>query len=885
MTSASSKLHETINAIQSEAVLPEGYDKYIDNLTKDFLEQSIQDKYHYSKILMMHILNKLDYRKKPVESFDITELKCEEQIIPNDFYYKNLAATINDFKYRRQYFSNLIDIITFGLIPSLFLMFLDEKAFDDFIELIMNLSTSEEDIDFQILLSRSIFFSPIFLQFTNSVFYQLLKSPYINLFYLDNAVINNNYFKDFQKALLNSIKTNIHMCPLTIIKFLKAFQSKSKLTLVQILKKCIFDPIIANPSIFLVNDVWISEIKNESEKISSILKFTLTDEIVEQIGEIFETNDSYFNPFLNKNNFNVDHQFIIYHRIIDMIDLVSMNQIQSILKGDEPSKDILDLIYDKGFKEYSLYSCHFDGEINPWICIRQILKKSSQFPETLNNNSENDENDNQIKLSDFLELLKNNLPKQAPIKILFNQVQSFFNENPDLFSQEELLNQLELMKEAPNIEEEKITIDEINNFPEKMKKIKNQKRFVIDEMRELFFTFITRDIKHEKIEIPFKIHVIMQKVSEFTHQFEEYLSFCKKESKIISRNHNFNNIFYHRYWQNLRFNGFLAERTELHKYDSILRDFLSKNYSKLAESYIHPIHERDKILKSVAFAMNNVQLFESQLSQTNIIFECNDDPLAKFQNFVKVFDSFAYLIQKSLHIISFQPDDKYGLEEIFLGLANPSHFISNIIYFNQFINTNSYDNYRPQFHFLLRFINERINGLIPNYNFPMFYLFKYLTFYITGDDLSLIASAYKSIMNIFNPKKTPKTEEDLNEFVQYFDKNNSVPEKFALENNFKYVDMGSVYIVNLIVCKKLRESNIEIKPNSTTFGVFASSCSDYQFEKPEEKFFKIKKLDLKIFVYRKNANLRIFDSPKFNGALLSQSDKLIINISNYIHYC
>lgn len=863
MTGIYDKIIETQSYIQSTEASSEEYDKYINNLTKVTLEQSINDKYHYSRILIMKILNKSRKKEKlPIKSFDATLLKNEEQILPASLNYDNLTTTINTLKEQKTYFANLIDIIAFNLIPSLFFMFSEENSFDIFIEFIMGLSSNEDDFDFQLLMSRSIFVSPSFLQFTYNVFYPIFKPPDHDLISLYNISLSDNYIPKFQKRIIDSIKANISTCPITIIKFLKTLKAKSKQTAVTILRKCIFDPIIANPSLFLTNDIWCSDYQDENNKISSILKESLTDDLINQIDEIMESNNSYFDPFYNKKGIEIGCNFIIYHKLIDMIDILSINQIQSILEGNKPSTDIIESIYNSNFEEFSLFSSHFEGEINPWICIKKILKNSAPFKQNLNNNEDN----NQINLSYFLQILENNLGKNNSSRILFNQIKSIFQKNQELFTQEELEKQLDLMKENNDVKE-RVTNEDIIELKKKLSIIPSMKQYAVNAIEELFFTFLTRKIGSEEIEFPTNIHQIIRNTAELTRQFENYLSNCNEKAKEISGKYNFNNIFYHRYWHNLHFKEYLNYRLDLFKYDTILSDFLSKNYLALVRSYIHPTNANNKILKSVAFALKNTSLFHSKMSQVIQIFENNDDPLSKYVKFERIFNSYLQQIRKLTNKSKLEYDDIFGLEELFLGIINPPHFISNIIYMNEFLNYVNYPNsflgIRLPIHFLIKFIEVRINELIQGFHFPIYYLsrnhVRHITIYITGNDTSLIAMAYKSAMRLVNNEKAPQTEEDLNELALGIDKN-KIPDRFILVPELEYIYMCVVNKITFKVTKQLKEKDIQEYNNEnklfyTNYGIFASSCSEYRNESPEQKFLNCKKLDVKFIVFKEGADV------------------------------
>ena len=393
------------------------------------------------------------------------------------------------------------------------------------------------------------------------------------------------------------------------------------------------------------------------------------------------------------------------------------------------------------------------------------------------------------------------------------------------------------------------------------------KQFAVNAIEELFFTFLTRKIDSEEIEFPTNICNIVQNTVELTRQFENYLSNCTEKAKEISGKYNFKNILYHRYWHNLHFNEYLSYRIDLFKYDTMLSDFLSKNYIALVKSYIHPTNANNKILKSVAFALKNTSMFHSKMSQVIEIFENNDDPLSKYVKFERILDSYLLQIQKLTNKKKLETDDIYGLEELFLGLINPPHFISNIVYMNEFLNyvnyPNSFLDVRFPIRFLFEFIESRINGLMQGYHCPIYYIsrnhVRHITIYITGNDTSLTAMAYKSAMKLVACEKAPQTKEDLNELALGIDRN-SIPDRFILIPELEYIDLCVVNKITYKVTKRFKEKDIPENNNEnkifyTNYGIFASSCNEYRNESPEQKFLNSRKLDVKFIVFKEGADV------------------------------
>lgn len=314
-------------------------------------------KRRYSITTLFYILNKGNHQKKlpflSVDSFYESDTISDKFIINNSWKYNQLKSTLQILKEKQNENSNLTDIITFSIVPSLFLFFIDEQTFDSFIDFINELSPENDQAGFnlQALLSRSLFVSPLFTRFTHQVFYHLLQTfPYNEITTFQER--DSYFIEKAKKSILDQIKSNLNIFPSYISIFFQKFNNKARIK--ELFRLSFIEPFIQNPALFIAVDPWIFDIKPKNDMISHFLKIILTD-IADEILEMINSNGNFFDSFAFHQEPSICRQIVTFGSVFNNIDLTTFQYIES---PGKPS-DIYDFINDKSLDSYTLYYGQF----------------------------------------------------------------------------------------------------------------------------------------------------------------------------------------------------------------------------------------------------------------------------------------------------------------------------------------------------------------------------------------------------------------------------------------------------------------------------------------------------------------------------------------------
>ena len=268
-------------------------------------------------------------------------------------------------------------------------MFINEDSFNLYINFINNLNGKKNDgFILQQIFSRPLFIFPNFIQFIKKVFYPLLKPFYASQIIFESDKI----IKKLKNDIINSVLTNILLCPFCIHLFLKKFRN-DKNNLENLIFKCFFEPLIQFPSLYQIIDPWVTDSISENDKIIHILKKTIDVELIESIIQIL-LDDKNFQ--MKKFPFSNDGLIIQGCKIINNIDDIAIDHFSQILLNDGIEKiSIIEDIKNHNLEKYELMQFKFAEEFYN-ISFNNNDNKNNHFNKIVNDIFNNDNIDDEL---------------------------------------------------------------------------------------------------------------------------------------------------------------------------------------------------------------------------------------------------------------------------------------------------------------------------------------------------------------------------------------------------------------------------------------------------------------------------------------------------------
>lgn len=779
---------------------------------KIFFDQIIRDKHHYLRMMLQEMYNKPEMAGKLENLFNYysqNDINPKIEKLPQNLFPHSASETFESFfSIMENNDSVLLDIISFSTIPSLFSMFCDKGNFGSFTDFIGSLKH-----DLRLKFSRSLFVSPLFLNFTHQAFYPVLRhfynsrSPYLNdeLFLQQNIPI-------IQRNILESTKKNITYLPFYINTFFKTMENAYRLDSITFLKENFITQMIKNPSMFLIIDPWASENKEFNDWTSKILKLVFNEDTINSIFEIFLRGKDFYDSMID--TAQEEFKYYSYYSIVDSIDLVIFSLL--IKKNGTNISDVLDALYVNNTK-YELFKIsHIGDEERKDLSVSmsrvmknnevqyylyKILKDSPPLPLGVTFDENEDltiENCNEIFKKYIIDVCNPSVRANIIIfyQLLFEhiKIKRHFN---DFIAQ--------IRNGFDHIGSCTFEVENNINFRDFLLNIARVKYNIISLSQNSFYFYITNIIiseamqnNDEDLKIPSQLYQIANNPIIFNKQWEKYQKKSAQLTKEISGNTTLNGIFYHRFCQNLRFNAFITQRPELVKYDRIVNHYLSCNFDSL--------FQKSSINK---FVPDIIQYREAAFRFKNA-FNDNCDPLEKFQMIV---DSSGCIYQKYKDIFNIKKDiaaeEFTSLLQFLVLYSNPPHLISNLVYLYEFLYSNQDCNLCEDERYI--YIAKNIDDLcevvnilfIPlNIDFPVNAkklsrnLLKNVYIIITGDDSSFIANAYQSIHDQLLNIDGKTNQTNINEMTKKIDKKQTVMENLGLIEN-----RGNCYSISMEAIK------------------------------------------------------------------------------------
>lgn len=668
-----------------------------------------QYKQYYMQILLIYILTNNAKNKVPFESFNsllTKECKDSKEIIGKEFNYKNLPELLVFLNKKGD--KDLIDIMTFSFIPSLFTVFIEEEKFKSFIEFINLLPP-----DLQPLYSRSLFLSPLLVKFFYITFYNNLKPFYEGSISTFANNLNSNQIHFLSNQILESIKSNIKLIPSYIEIFLKSFDDLE--TRKRILKEALFDPLIEHPEIFIVVDFYNAENPLTSSHINRILKQIISEDFITDFDKIIIENNSFYHLFLNKQYIDSYHKQLRDHIILSNIDQITMDFCLSYKKnkGKTNNKKIYKIIEGMKLKDYLLYNYGFEEKNNtgPKLYMTMIGRPREDDVEDEQKDDDHIEEEDTIEDADQWTIFRQFLKDCPPLLPIMETSTDNFDTIDDL--KEPLLkliddNFIEKFDPMSSIRDQlnyqsisnKIQINK-KNCDKRLKSIyikhkKTQERLIANTVlqnelthlngiiinqsqfiKKVFISFMTRNIE-PTLKPPMNIENIIKNPHKIVENMREYVKECHNLSlqfirgvPTISKP-----IFVQRFYKNLTFNSYLSHRHDLLKYDQAIHHFLCENFYIVWKNL-----PKDGISKKLPIIIEHeLSIFNAPSIMLKKAFECNCDPLSK------IYYIFQILNYVTLDVCpSFGADETFTTSITFLAYSNPPHMISNLQFMLEYI--------------------------------------------------------------------------------------------------------------------------------------------------------------------------------------------------------
>lgn len=751
------------------------------NLENQFFQELIKYKNYYSAIFFMN-----SYVKEKKSLFNSTQLIFDtNKQIPDIFETEwkndksNFLETILKLEKNKALSPAFIDFITYSIIPSLYYMFIDDKSFDLFCNLIKSLKlyyeNGEIEMPLHIIFSKSFFVSPIFLEFIRDVIYQIFMPFYNEQKSTNFDNIIHNYQKSLQDKILQSFDENISFFPSIVSEF---FQKIGDIK--PFLVGCLFKPLIENPAIFLVVDSWITDFEDKMDDIRKLLQSVFTDELIERISQLISKNILLIQSY---NSYDINQ--IIDYKIFNSIDhnaIILINEFLEKLEnkngndngGKNKKIDVVDSLNNIDYKICLLYcKKHKDEQVenqqNDYFT--NLLISIPPLPPTIDQSSE------ALTKTSFLKIFKDSLT---------------YEDDPFKFANSKILIDLlerDIMKSSDDI---KIIIEKVPNLV--FKNTELQKREILNKMTNkseknfkcaskainlneiLYNTIITRLIHPpqnilNRISSPrFKFDILTDPIKA-CNQFLEYCENQIKNTKEMIRTTP--QIFFHRFYHQLSFADFCAYRTDLVKYDLIMQDIFTKYTSLLNIKY-------NDILKQKAIhnLISHIDLLSDFYFQLNKVFEYNSDPLNKLEEINEVMTKMVHFFENNFR--SDGENDIFPFRIISFAFANPPRFISNLIYILEYVDClKNKEIISVDLQSALRNIQSIQVQIAKEMNCRIFdqtsiYFLsrmhhRFVDFFISGNNSNSIINLLNKLFELTNNQ--PPSDQDMQNYEKLIDKN------------------------------------------------------------------------------------------------------------------
>lgn len=833
------QLTETQAILKSEAILQNN------NISDLFKTQIKSKKYYFRLFLIKACIFLKDIFDSPLKDFKFAEIKYKllmsEGEIPELFSRDKLAEVLKSMKNVLKSNQIFIDLLTFGILPSLFNMFFTESDLSDFILFIEKLNhdpNDKEGVELQIAFSRCLFSSPNLILFIFEVF-----QPIFNRFsngqikgITEKALLYET--KLVQQKLLQSIKNKISCFPISIKIFIDAIK-RMGLNQQEFLSQAFFTPMITFPEFFLLLNYFEKDVYGNCEKITSFIQKVFDSNFINKFLEVLNGSTELKNNLIQQKYITDNTRAFSYLKVIDNFDYIAFDCIMN-----QKEFNLIDILDRK--EKYSISLAHIASELPPIDELLTFRKFIIQLPK-LNSDFNFEEHANIQSIKDIFLHFSGKLSIEGQVNYLL--LSNFFNNklsNMDLNEIDSLFKKVKVM----NSIEEKANL-EIRRYGTEFFLMHFNDINVFRENNLLFKTVFT-----QKIELSMNLPNIRDVVNDpmkYNNEFNLviYPQFNSLAESHLGK-HKYMEIIYHRYFKNVHYNNYLIERKDLIKIDKLLYSYMITKYKTIFNfiDNTNVTNKQDRKIHTKLFeVLQHLHKFNDLAIQFNDVFLINCDPLLKDNKISKVFSS----VHK-LAVAEFKLDsaDHMGiLYPIFFFFAHPQNLFSNIAFLNDFQyypeNINGSDNnFKVYNNFFFLCINQDLGdyAIIPKKYSPSF--LKMLEINVIGDNNDLIIYVCNQFLKGFQ-SNYEINQSDIEKGVLL-----EIPFEFDIFDNmdlFFYfkgririqanlskrysVDLSKFKSYILVCCQNetTEESAIKIQNQYSNFRknikIISSNCSDF----------------------------------------------------------
>lgn len=791
-------IRETQQKLHSEhamsAELDEVYNhKLIDQFNNSFHGQMAIDKHYFSRIFFLIYFSQQNEIPIDSKSFNIKEISRKEVKISSLFSTdedeqnnSNLSMTLMDLSTKGALTPLLIDYISFNIIPSLYLMFLESDHFDKFCNFIAKIKKEDKNNYLHYLFSRSLFVSPMFLKFFRQSTYPIFNPIYNGHLPPNFCDLIKNIQIKIQKDLLQSFRKNVCFIPSYIKIFLNQMKDTQK-----ILTECLFKPFFENPDIYLVVDASITDFEDKMNSLKDLLKSVFSTDFIKEISKIIDENpDSEKTLFIQKNDTSKPTKSL-YKKIINSVDQIVLEKMKNFLEDNNPKQiDIFgNLIIDK----YEIYASLFEDEENDhnakiyqatqvgidncWMQFRKLLKESSPLPLNYVLPDEKVNSESFVNLIKELMFYTNDPYSAINAETSFNLFISAFTNVRDkniVSSRQDFKAKMQSLVKSHR--EQSVAMKQMSLFKSELFLLSTKKIDTIHLIQELYNTKLTYSVQtpDEQESLPTKPFVILSNIKQINSDFQQYR---RSQSGKIAQllNVDCTEILFRRFFNPIKFNQFCSYRRDLYKYDQATHEAFQQFIINL-----HPENETDTYHKHVIKAAKHIEFFTDLITELNKAFEADTDPITKLND-----------INKAMNLIlthfadKFCPDagedDFQSLRNIIISYANPPRFVSNVIYLLEFLYDPSNPSYSDENFYRIiggyEVIVKEAKNEIFHHN-PIYSLArthqKPIQLFFTGNDPDLLVETFNYFVGLTRAKEE-LIKEDANALIGKIQSQPNIP--------------------------------------------------------------------------------------------------------------
>lgn len=765
---------ETQRKLHAEYVMSSTFEEFLnqDNLKtfkQSFISQNIKEKHYYTRVLFLTTFNSNKIPFTNNNAFYLEDTESEIFQIPHIFNPSKsevFARKLISLEERGALSNQLIDIITFSIIPSFFLMFLEKNAFTLFRKFINKFKKDTKPTQLGYQLSRSLFVSPMFLSFLRKIMHDILQPVYSS----ESSFTSTSRL---QQLILDSFTKNVCFIP----SYINLFFEKNDY-IYEFLKECLFTPFIANPENFEIIDF---NAKNDEKlhNFTEILKTIFDDEFIKQIAGIIKENKNSEKSIFIPEKEEIEQTKAETNTIIlDTIDKIVLFHLQQLFEEKvDPNFDLFESFTNVKYEMYrSLFEIKKKEKKNDafllatvinksgdddnefiWMFFRKLLKNAQPLPVASGLEHE------PMNIDSFIKLIKKFILTSCdPFQIVDAEIplQQFssesFTDNKTISSKDEFVEKMKNL--VVKHDEQTIVMQLISKFQKELKFLTQSRQSSLDLMNKRFIVHLLDlhkiDENLDGIKIPTKSYDMIKYPQKYLDDFNKYMEVQKpKILKLFS--FDCNKILCGRFYQNLDFYTYLTVRSDLRKFDDIAFDIFTRFINEVFENV-------DGKMDIIVSKVKNMSVFNSSFSKLNDSFNMNGDPITKL---IEISSCIQKIIQ-DLALYSGEYGRDYSepfINYVFATIC-PHHYVSNVVFIAEYLDYfNSMEIENDNMFLTLVSSFESITEKEPIFReYPLIRLTRTMNkrceLFISGNDPKIVAESLNAFVTMINQKNKMSDE-------------------------------------------------------------------------------------------------------------------------------